>query len=115
MAASAAAKKAAIPKALREQVWLAYGGERFVKKCSVWWCTNKVTPFQFHVGHNIAEAHGGPTALHNLRVVCASCNLSMGTQSIDDWSRIVAPPRASWLWRHMCCCCPTTAPPGSGV
>jgi 5-methylcytosine-specific restriction endonuclease McrA len=82
-------RKEAIPKALREQVWLQYGGPQFYKKCSVAWCTNQVSAFQFHVGHNIAEAKGGPTELSNLRVICASCNLSMGTKSIDEWSKSV--------------------------
>jgi hypothetical protein len=85
-------RKAKIPKALREQVWLSYKGKQFEKKCSVRWCTNVVTPFQFHVGHNVAESKGGPTQLSNLRVVCAACNLSMGTQSIDEWSASVQPP-----------------------
>lgn len=82
-------RKEPIPKALREQVWLQYGGPQFYKKCSVSWCTNQVSAFQFHVGHNIAEAKGGPTELSNLRVICASCNLSMGTKSIDEWSKSV--------------------------
>ena len=82
-------RKEPIPKALREQVWLQYGGPQFYKKCSVTWCTNQVSAFQFHVGHNIAEAKGGPTELSNLRVICASCNLSMGTKSIDEWSKSV--------------------------
>ena len=91
-------RKDPIPKALREQVWLQYGGPQFYKKCSVTWCTNQVSAFQFHVGHNIAEAKGGPTELSNLRVICASCNLSMGTKSIDEWSKTVTkqqPPKQS--------------------
>ncbi len=82
-------KKAAIPKALREQVWLSYGGPEFDKKCAVTWCTNRITAFSFHVGHVIAESKGGPTVLENLLPLCANCNLSMGTKSIDEWSKSV--------------------------
>ena len=87
-----AATKAKIPKALREQVWLAYAPTQFEAKCSVGWCTNTVTPFRFHVGHNLAEAKGGKTCVENLRVVCPNCNLSMGTLSIDEWAAKYAPP-----------------------
>lgn len=90
--AAAAARKAKIPKALRQQVWLAYAGKKFAAKCSVAWCANRVTVFDHHIGHNVAEARGGPTALANLRIVCAACNLSMGTRSIDEWSASVRPP-----------------------
>jgi hypothetical protein len=82
-----AAHKDKIPKALREQLWLQYAGAAFEVKCSVAWCRNTVTPFRFHAGHNKAEALGGKTVLQNLRVVCANCNLSMGTMSVDEFSR----------------------------
>jgi hypothetical protein len=85
----AKSKKAAIPKALREQVWLSYGGAEFDKKCAVQWCHNRITAFTFHVGHVVAESRGGPTVLENLLPLCPSCNLSMGTKSIDEWSHSV--------------------------
>ena len=46
-------KKKPIPKALREQVWLKRYGATFSNKCVVIWCNNTVSPFNFHVGHNI--------------------------------------------------------------
>lgn len=100
--ATATAAKATIPKALREQVWLHYVGKRYECKCIIPWCTNKMTVFDFHVGHNVPESVGGATELANLRPICARCNLSMGaTYTIQEWSRLSAPAGRSW------CCLPT--------
>ena len=38
-------KKKAIPKALREQVWRKYIGEKFKNKCHISWCKNTITVF----------------------------------------------------------------------
>ncbi len=78
--------KAYIPKALREQVWLKIYGETFANKCYIDWCTNKISPFTYHVGHNIPESKGGETTIHNLFPVCAKCNLSMSNKyTIEEW------------------------------
>lgn len=83
------AKKAKIPRALREQVWLTTGGKVFEMKCPVDWCHNRINVFDFHVGHNLPESHGGSTDIKNLKPICARCNLSMGNQySIDEWSKM---------------------------
>lgn len=82
-------KKAQIPRALREQVWIQNIGNKFETKCLVEWCQNKMNPFDFHVGHNIPESRGGQTNISNLKPICARCNLSMGSQySIEEWSKI---------------------------
>ena len=90
--------KAKIPKALREQVWLLWCGDKnFKHKCLVTWCENIMTPFQFEVGHNIPESKGGPTDLNNLRPICAYCNRSMADDyTIDEFSKLS--PRSSKLW-----------------
>ena len=49
-------KKDTIPRALREQVWIKYIGKRYEAPCTVTWCTNTISTFDFHVGHNIPEA-----------------------------------------------------------
>lgn len=91
-----AAAKASIPKALREQVWIAYAGRCFERKCLVPWCRNVMSVFDFHVGHDVPESEGGATELKNLRPICARCNLSMGAQySIQEWSQISAPTGTS--------------------
>jgi hypothetical protein len=82
-------KKANIPKALREQVWIQNIGNHFEHKCLVGWCQNQINVFNFHVGHNIPESKGGVTNIKNLKPICARCNLSMGSQySIEDWSKL---------------------------
>ncbi len=89
-------KKDKIPKALREQVWLHYSKKEFEVKCPIKWCQNKITPFSFHVGHNIPEANGGTLEIANLRPICANCNLSMGSKyTIDDWDKLANPPTSS--------------------
>ncbi len=78
-----------LPKALREQVWKAYYGDSFSKKCYVRWCENVITPFSFEAGHNIPRSKGGSDSLDNLRPICQNCNKSMGNQyTIDEFSEL---------------------------
>lgn len=89
-----------IPKSLREQVWLYWMGHKFDGKCSVVWCKNRITPFNFEAGHNIPESKGGETTIKNLKPICASCNRSMSNvYSIDEYSKEYAPK----LNRRWCC------------
>ena len=88
--------KASIPKALREQVWIQYAGKQFERKCLVPWCKNRMTVFDFHVGHDIPEYKGGTTEIENLRPICVRCNLSMGSQyTIQEWAKLSKSSR-SW-------------------
>ena len=81
-------RKAKIPAALREQVWISQMGRKFEGKCCVDWCTNTITVFDFQSGHNIPESKGGKTTLENLIPICGRCNLSMGNQyTIDQWCK----------------------------
>lgn len=82
-------QKATIPKALREQVWVTYAGSVFQTKCLVPWCKNKISVFDFEVGHNIPESKGGTLEIQNLRPICSRCNKSMSdSYTIDDWNRL---------------------------
>jgi 5-methylcytosine-specific restriction endonuclease McrA len=84
--------KATIPRALREQVWIQYAGRTFEKKCTVTWCKNTITAFDFEVGHNIPESKGGTLEMTNLRPLCSRCNRSMSdTYTIDEWNRLGGP------------------------
>lgn len=66
-------------------------GDVFFAKCHVRWCSSRISPFDFHVGHNVPHAHGGSLDLNNLRPICAKCNLSMGDRyTIDQWNNLVA-------------------------
>ena len=89
-------RKATIPKALREQVWIQHIGQKFDSKCKVVWCTNRINVFDFQSGHNIPESKGGSTSVDNLIPICARCNTSMGSQyTIDEWNRKFA-SRSKW-------------------
>lgn len=90
--------KVKIPQALREQVWLAFCGDRLFKhKCLVTWCENVMTPFNFEVGHNIPESKGGATDISNLRPICSKCNRSMGDEyTIDEFSKLSKPNTHLW-------------------
>ena len=96
--------KAKIPKALREQVWKTNMGEKYEGKCRVTWCSNKISVFDFEVGHNIPESKGGTLELANLRPICSRCNKSMGAQyTIDEWNRIGKPDVVAVGCCSWCC------------
>ena len=81
-------KKEYIPKALREQVWLKYIGKKYENKCTIIWCKNIISVFDFHMGHNLPESKGGSININNLHPICARCNLSMSDNySIDEWNK----------------------------
>jgi len=91
--------KKAIPKAVREQVWIKYIGKKYRSKCTVSWCQNEITVFDFHVGHNKPESRGGTLRVSNLRPICARCNLSMSNNyTIQQWDRLNRDPKTK------CCC-----------
>jgi hypothetical protein len=97
--------KERIPRALREQVWVTYVGNKFQTKCWIPWCKNKMSAFDFHVGHNLPESKGGTLELGNLRPICARCNLSMSdTYTISEWMAFAGPKR---------CLCFVCGPPPS--
>lgn len=80
-------KKKAIPRAVKEQVWLRDMGKVFEGKCKTRWCKNTINLFDFQCGHNIPESRGGPTILANLIPICSRCNTSMGaTYTFTEWS-----------------------------
>jgi hypothetical protein len=81
-------RKKKIAAALREQVWIGAVGQQFSAKCTVSWCSNPITVFNFQCGHVLAESKGGPTTLENLRPICGRCNQSMATMHMDDWDKL---------------------------
>jgi 5-methylcytosine-specific restriction endonuclease McrA len=83
------ARKQAIPARLREAVWTTYMDKVFEGKCTVLWCKNRITVFDFQCGHDIPESKGGATTIQNLKPICARCNLSMGNRySLEEWNRL---------------------------
>ena len=93
-------RKAKIPKALREQVWVTRFGRVFESKCYTPWCKNRITVFDFQCGHDIPESKGGPTVINNLFPICGRCNTSMGNKyTLDQWASH-GEKRKSWF---TCC------------
>ena len=81
-------KKKPIPKKIKELVWNNLIGHDIAS--SMCTCCEK-TPIkntEFHCGHVIAEANGGTLDITNLRPICAGCNLSMGTQNMDEFKKV---------------------------
>jgi len=79
-------KRRAIPKRVRGLVWKAHFGEAMTGSC---FCCQKIIEAldDWHAGHIIAHANGGRDNVDNLRPVCISCNLSMGTENMDDFKK----------------------------
>ena len=92
-------RKKKIPKALREQVWINKMGKNFTGTCSISWCENDMSCFNFDCGHNIPESKGGPTNIENLIPICRNCNIGMGNRyTIDEWEKkYEVPPK----WYHI--------------
>ena len=82
--------KKSIPKALKEQVWLKHIGAKFNAKCTIVWCENLMTPFNYHTAHIIPESKQGPTSLENLVPTCPKCNLSMSNNyTVTEWNNMI--------------------------
>jgi 5-methylcytosine-specific restriction endonuclease McrA len=82
--------KLSVPKALREQVWLHKIGRVFECPCTIKWCENTITTFDYHIGHNVPASRGGTMKLNNLQPICSRCNLSMGHQyTIREWNGLI--------------------------
>ena len=80
------AKRKRIPKAVKVSVWGKYiGADKAEGKCYV--CERTIHITNFEVGHNKAVARGGSDNITNLRPICRSCNLAMGTLSIETYKR----------------------------
>jgi hypothetical protein len=76
-----------IPKHVKTLVWNKYVGST-VAEASCMCCREaKITCRSFHCGHVIAESKGGNMTINNLRPVCADCNLSMGTRSMNEFTQ----------------------------
>lgn len=89
-------RKATIPVAFREQIWLRDCGKVYDAKCKVTWCQNRMTVYDFQAGHNIPESRGGQTVPDNLIPICARCNTSMGNRyTINEWNRLSKPVAAA--------------------
>lgn len=76
----------AIPKSVRNSVWITYCGRKFDGVC---WCckAENISVFNFHCGHVVSRKDGGECTVDNLRPICQACNMSMGAINMDLFMR----------------------------
>jgi len=78
----APAPRKAIPKKIRGEAWKAQFGSSTEGSC--YCCRKELDIFDdWHAGHIVPSARGGPDTADNLRPLCGSCNLAMGTEHMD--------------------------------
>lgn len=73
-------KRKAIPKRIKETVWIKYNGQHFNGLC--YCCGKHIDKLNYHNAHVISHAHHGTISVENLRPTCMSCNLSMGKKNL---------------------------------
>jgi len=74
-----------IPKSLRMELWKNFFGHRYYGSCFV--CKSQIKKDYFEAGHVTSVAEGGSDTLENLRPICKTCNLSMGTMNLNDFKK----------------------------
>jgi len=71
-----------IPKKIRGEAWKLQFGDSTKGACFC--CKKELDVFDdWHAGHIVSHAEGGTDTASNLRPLCGSCNLSMGTENMD--------------------------------
>lgn len=78
-------KKKSIPKVVKDLSWNKWIGEDVARTKCMCCGVNEIKMSSFHCGHVIAEANGGKMSIDNLKPICSACNLSMGTENMDDF------------------------------
>jgi len=82
---AASAQRPTIPKKVRIETWDKYIG-RVIGEAPCMCCEKEnITQMTFHCGHIVSHANGGSMHIDNLRPICASCNLSMRTQNMNEF------------------------------
>ena len=75
-----------ISKIKRQKIWRNTYGDKTDAKCCI--CLyNSVSVFSFQCGHIVALAKGGTDELSNFKAVCQACNLSMGTENMNEFRK----------------------------
>jgi hypothetical protein len=76
-----------IPKHVKTLVWNEFIGSD-LKNGRCFSCRKTtIENTNFHCGHVIAESKGGNLTIQNLRPICAPCNGSMGTMSMEEFTK----------------------------
>ena len=80
-------KRKKIPKQIKTLVWNEYIGHDIMSNKCLCCKKEKIDIRNFHCGHVIAESKGGDLTIKNLRPICAPCNLSMGSMSMNEFTK----------------------------
>jgi hypothetical protein len=75
-------KKSYIPQSVKNETWDKYIGQSVDTAKCLCCNTTDITRTTCHYGHVISERMNGPTCSENIRPICRTCNLSMGTQNM---------------------------------
>jgi hypothetical protein len=78
-------KRKAVPKVVKDQSWAKWIGDDIAKAKCLCCGIHEIKMNSFHCGHVLAVVNGGKTSVDNLRPICAACNLSMGTENLEDF------------------------------
>jgi 5-methylcytosine-specific restriction endonuclease McrA len=83
-----------IPKSVKISVWNKYiGASKAEGRCYV--CGRTIHITEFDCGHNKAVSKKGGDEIDNLRPICHTCNLSMGTESIESFKKTWHPEKTA--------------------
>lgn len=75
-----------IPKHIKTLVWNKYIGCNKAEAKCISCKQERIDNRNFHCGHVVAESKGGDMTINNLRPICAPCNLSMGSRSMNEFT-----------------------------
>lgn len=77
-----------ISKVIRERVWRKDYGNNLDAICQI--CNqNRISAFNFELGHIISRKHKGTDTEDNLKAICNICNKSMGTKNLHDFVKSI--------------------------
>lgn len=89
--------KRAVPKKVRDDSWNKYVGADKGNAPCLCCRTTIISKSEFHAGHVISEAKGGPTTVENIRPICSGCNLSMGTRDMREFVQLHYPVNMNYF------------------
>jgi hypothetical protein len=78
-------KRKKIPTTVRHKLWRQYYQDSMNGNCYL--CMCNITIENYHAGHIISVRNGGTNNIDNLKIVCSLCNLSMGTQNLEEFKQ----------------------------
>lgn len=83
-------KRATIPKVVRKNLWFIFYGKDFEGLCKC--CEmNTISMDNFDAGHIVSHKDGGSDLIGKLVPICRPCNLSMGTEHMNDFCKKINP------------------------